>query len=129
LKNDLQFVPVNDQTTAESLLLISRTTYRARFVTSHAIHVAEAGEWDIEIKEETVAISFPRGRILDSQNRDWVRGFSSIRPANIVIPYGYPVSLSSLGMHPRYYLQFPRACSLTLESAISIDAKERPKAP
>lgn len=93
--------------------------------------MADAGEWDIEVKvrEQAIIVSFPRGRILDSQNRVWMRGFSSIEPATIVIPYEHPVSLSSLGLHPRYYVQFPRACSLTLESAISIDAQQTPKAP
>jgi hypothetical protein len=93
--------------------------------------VADAGEWDIEVKSKdgAIIVSFPRGRILDSQNRSWMKGVSSIQPAHIVIPYEYPVSLSSLGLHPRYYVQFPRGCSLTLESAISIDAKQKPEAP
>jgi hypothetical protein len=131
LKNNLQFVQSTDQTTAKFLLLINRSTYRARFVTSQAIHVADAGEWDIEIKGEaktgeskTVVISFPRGYILDSQNRAWMKGMSSIQPASIIMPYEYPVSLSSLGVRPRYYVQFPRACSLTLESSLPIGGQQ-----
>lgn len=123
MKNDLQFVPANNQTTAEFLLLVNRTTYGVRFITSSAIHVADAGEWDIAVKGEAVVISFSRGRILDSQNRAWIRGVSLIRPVNIVVPYGYPVFLSSLGVRPRYFLRFPHACSLLLESSVSIDSR------
>jgi hypothetical protein len=128
LKNNPQFVPLGQETQAEFLLLIRRDLYRARLVTSCAIHLAEAGEWCVEIQGETVVVTFPKGRILDSQNRPWVTKLLSVVPAEIVIPYGYPVSVSGLGLHPRYYLQFPRACSLTIESTVSIDAKPKSKA-
>jgi hypothetical protein len=97
LKNDLPLIPPTEETTVQFLLLVSRATYRARLSTGQALHVADKGEWDIELAEDHVIVSFPRGRILDQK-----------------------VQVSSLGASPRYYVPLPRACSLTLESALEI---------
>lgn len=110
-----QLIPSAEETKVEFLLLVSRAAYRARFASASAVHVAEVGEWNIEIQGEDAVITFPKGRILDPQNRAFVADMLSVRPIRIVVPFGYPVFVSSLGVHARYYLKLPRACSLTFE--------------
>lgn len=123
MKNNHQPAPVEERVVTESLLSVNRDTYRARCITSQAIYLGEPGEWNIEAQDLCVVITFPNGRILDSQNRAWMKGLLSVIPAVVEIPYGYPVSLSSIGAYPRYYIQLPRACSLTLECSIPIGSQ------
>lgn len=112
-----QIVPPDKETKAEFLLLINRNAYSARLVTSRVICLANPGEWFLHIQEESITIAFPSGRVLDSQNRIFVTELLSARPVRLAIPFGYPMSVSSPGAHPRYYLRLPRACSMTFEIA------------
>jgi hypothetical protein len=119
VKNNIPFAANGKETTALFLRLVNRDKYMARFRSSCAIHVARPHDWEIGLVDGFVVLTFPRGRILDSQNRPFVTEMLSVRSPRILLPYDYPIMVSSLGANPRYYAQFPGACSLTLESAVA----------
>lgn len=120
MKNDLPFVPTIEESTVEFLLLVRRNLYQARLTTATALHLANTGEWGVELIQDHVVVTFPKGRIIDPQNRAFVTEMLKVRPARIVLPHGYPMSVSSLGSMPRYYVRLRRGCSLTVESALEI---------